>query len=50
MTVVDVHTHFYPDVFMDLMRARTTVPYVRSFPDDPASGDRLGMSTKLPAV
>ncbi|QIW94946.1 hypothetical protein AMS68_000464 [Peltaster fructicola] len=41
MTVVDVHTHFYPDAFMDLLRSRTEVPYVRSFPDNPAAGDRL---------
>lgn len=26
---------------MNLLRSRETVPYVRSFPDDPASGDRL---------
>ncbi len=26
---------------MDLLRSRTEVPYVRSFPDDPAAGDRL---------
>lgn len=41
MPVVDVHTHVYPPVFMDLLRARDSVPYVRSFPDDPAAGDRL---------
>lgn len=26
---------------MDLLRARSKVPYVRSFPDNPAAGDRL---------
>ena len=26
---------------MDLLRSRDKVPYVRSFPDDPAAGDRL---------
>ena len=26
---------------MELLRSRDTVPYVRSFPDDPAAGDRL---------
>ena len=26
---------------MDLLRARKKVPYVRSFPDNPAAGDRL---------
>ena len=39
--VVDVHTHMYPPSYMDLLRARDKVPYVRSFPDDPAAGDRL---------
>ncbi|KAK4546341.1 hypothetical protein LTR36_002018 [Oleoguttula mirabilis] len=41
MPVVDVHTHMYPPVYMDLLRARDKVPYVKSFPDDPAAGDRL---------
>lgn len=41
MPVVDVHTHVYPPVFMDLLRSRDAVPYVRSFPDNPAAGDRL---------
>ncbi|KAK3680142.1 hypothetical protein LTR78_000519 [Recurvomyces mirabilis] len=41
MPVVDVHTHMYPPVYMDLLRSRQQIPYVRSFPDDPAAGDRL---------
>nr|OQO27051.1 hypothetical protein B0A51_07392 [Rachicladosporium sp. CCFEE 5018] len=41
MPVVDVHTHVYPPKYMDLLRSRTAVPYVRSFPDNPAAGDRL---------
>lgn len=41
MPVVDVHTHMYPPVYMDLLRTRDEVPYVRSFPDDPSAGDRL---------
>jgi aminocarboxymuconate-semialdehyde decarboxylase len=41
MPVVDVHTHMYPPVYMDLLRARDKVPYVKSFPDDPAASDRL---------
>nr|POF13693.1 2-amino-3-carboxymuconate-6-semialdehyde decarboxylase [Quercus suber] len=41
MPVVDVHTHMYPPIYMDLLRARDKVPYVRSFPDDPSAGDRL---------
>lgn len=27
--------------YMELLRSREKVPYVRSFPDDPAAGDRL---------
>ncbi|KAF2014829.1 uracil-5-carboxylate decarboxylase [Aaosphaeria arxii CBS 175.79] len=37
MTVVDIHTHVYPPTFMELLRSRTTVPYVRTFPDAPDS-------------
>ncbi|KAF2216457.1 hypothetical protein CERZMDRAFT_81557 [Cercospora zeae-maydis SCOH1-5] len=38
---VDVHTHMYPPALMSVLRARKAVPYVRLFPDDVASGDRL---------
>lgn len=31
----------YPPAYMDLLRSRDKVPYVRSFPDDPSAGDRL---------
>lgn len=41
MPVVDVHTHMYPPALMDILRKRDQVPYVRLFPDDPASGERL---------
>lgn len=41
MTIVDVHTHMYPPSLMAILRQRTTVPYVRTFPDDPAGGERL---------
>lgn len=41
MTVVDVHTHMYPPAYMELLRARDTVPYVRSFSDNPEAGERL---------
>lgn len=41
MPVVDVHTHMYPPAYMQLLRARDKVPYVKSFPDNPAAGDRL---------
>ena len=33
--VVDVHTHIYPPAYIDYLRSRTTVPYIRSFPDAP---------------
>ncbi|KAF8476838.1 hypothetical protein BDZ91DRAFT_805023 [Kalaharituber pfeilii] len=35
--IVDVHTHVYPPSYMDILRSRTTVPYVRTFPPDPSS-------------
>ncbi|KAJ4983755.1 amidohydrolase [Stagonosporopsis vannaccii] len=35
--IVDIHTHVYPPKYMDLLRSRTTVPYVRNFPDAPDS-------------
>ncbi|KAM3422941.1 hypothetical protein BST61_g424 [Cercospora zeina] len=38
---VDVHTHMYPPALMSVLRQRKAVPYVRLFPDDVASGDRL---------
>ena len=31
----------YPPAYMNLLRAREKVPYVRSFPDNPDAGDRL---------
>lgn len=37
MPVVDIHTHMYPPAYMELLRSRTTVPYVRTFPDAPDS-------------
>jgi aminocarboxymuconate-semialdehyde decarboxylase len=35
--VVDVHTHVYPPTYVELLRKRTTVPYIRNFPDAPDS-------------
>ncbi|KZF26681.1 uracil-5-carboxylate decarboxylase [Xylona heveae TC161] len=35
--VVDVHTHVYPPAYMDLLRSRSSVPYVRTFPPDTSS-------------
>lgn len=32
--IVDVHTHVYPPSFMEILRSRSSVPYVRSFPPD----------------
>ncbi|KAL7274303.1 hypothetical protein RUND412_002796 [Rhizina undulata] len=39
MPVVDIHTHVYPPSYMTLLRSRSTVPYVRSFP--PSTESRL---------
>ncbi|RPB15948.1 2-amino-3-carboxymuconate-6-semialdehyde decarboxylase [Morchella conica CCBAS932] len=39
MTIVDIHTHVYPPAYMDLLRSRDTVPYVRTFP--PSTEERL---------
>ncbi|KAI9846965.1 MAG: hypothetical protein M1837_003321 [Sclerophora amabilis] len=39
MPVVDIHTHVYPPSYMNLLRSRTSVPYVRTFPPD--TGSRL---------
>lgn len=36
-TIVDIHTHVYPPVYMDILRARHSVPYIRSFPPDTSS-------------
>jgi predicted TIM-barrel fold metal-dependent hydrolase len=32
---VDVHTHIYPPAYINYLRSRTTVPYIRSFPEAP---------------
>ncbi|KAF2822288.1 hypothetical protein CC86DRAFT_331210 [Ophiobolus disseminans] len=37
MPIVDIHTHVYPPKYMELLRSRDTVPYVRTFPDAPDS-------------
>ena len=37
MPIVDIHTHIYPPSYVDLLRSRTTVPYVRNFDDAPES-------------
>jgi aminocarboxymuconate-semialdehyde decarboxylase len=34
--VVDIHTHMYPPPYINLLKSRTTVPYIRAFADDPA--------------
>ncbi|ORX95881.1 uracil-5-carboxylate decarboxylase [Clohesyomyces aquaticus] len=35
--IVDVHTHVYPPTYVELLRRRTTVPYIRNFEDAPES-------------
>ncbi|PGH36896.1 hypothetical protein GX50_00130 [[Emmonsia] crescens] len=31
--IVDIHTHVYPDSYLNLLRSRTTVPYIYDPPD-----------------
>ncbi|KAF2502336.1 uracil-5-carboxylate decarboxylase [Lophium mytilinum] len=33
MVVVDVHTHVYPPTYVELLRNRSSVPYIRTFPE-----------------
>lgn len=33
MPVVDIHTHVYPPSFIDLLKSRTSVPFIRTFTD-----------------
>ncbi|KAI5811014.1 hypothetical protein DFH27DRAFT_4852 [Peziza echinospora] len=37
MPIVDVHTHIYPPQYVELLRSRATVPYIREFPPDTSS-------------
>jgi predicted TIM-barrel fold metal-dependent hydrolase len=37
--VVDIHTHVYPPSYINLLKSRSTIPYIRSFP--PSSSLRL---------
>lgn len=30
--IVDIHTHVYPPSYISLLKARTSIPYIRSFP------------------
>jgi aminocarboxymuconate-semialdehyde decarboxylase len=34
--VVDIHTHMYPPPYIGLLKSRHSVPYIRSFSDDPS--------------
>lgn len=33
--IVDIHTHVYPPSYINLLKARSTIPYIRSFPPSP---------------
>lgn len=33
MPVIDIHTHMYPPSFIDLLKSRDTVPYIRPVPN-----------------
>jgi aminocarboxymuconate-semialdehyde decarboxylase len=37
--VVDIHTHVYPPSYIELLKSRSSIPYIRSFP--PSSALRL---------
>lgn len=41
MVVVDIHTHMYPPVYMELLRQRDAIPYVKSFAQEDTSYERL---------
>ncbi|CAG8957125.1 hypothetical protein HYFRA_00009326 [Hymenoscyphus fraxineus] len=34
--VVDIHTHVYPPSYISLLKSRSEIPYVRSFPPSPS--------------
>ena len=34
--VVDIHTHVYPPSYIELLKSRSSIPYIRSFPSSPA--------------
>jgi len=33
---VDIHTHVYPPSYIELLKSRSSIPYIRSFPPSPA--------------
>ena len=35
-SIIDVHTHIYPLPYLALLKARTSIPYIRTSPDDPS--------------
>jgi len=37
--IVDIHTHLYPPSYIELLKSRSSIPYIRSFP--PSSALRL---------
>jgi aminocarboxymuconate-semialdehyde decarboxylase len=37
--IVDIHTHIYPPSYIELLKSRTSIPYIRSFP--PSASLRL---------
>ena len=51
-SVVDIHTHIYPPSYIQLLKSRQTLPYIRTFADHPNSprliilpGENEGPST-----
>lgn len=35
MPIVDIHTHFYPKQYIEILKKRNSIPLVRSFPQSP---------------
>lgn len=35
MTIVDIHTHVYPPKYIELLKSRQSVPFIRNFADAP---------------
>ncbi|ROT36036.1 uracil-5-carboxylate decarboxylase [Sodiomyces alkalinus F11] len=48
--VVDVHTHMYPPSYIDILRSRSEIPVVRSFPQAPDHPRLVLLAAEQPAL
>ncbi|EGS17726.1 uncharacterized protein CTHT_0070690 [Thermochaetoides thermophila DSM 1495] len=48
--IVDIHTHMYPPTYISLLRSRTTLPMVRTFPSAPEEPRLLLLESELPSL